>query len=139
MFSLTSAERLPRHLKHRLTVHFKCPTVKSGSLSPMLLRIIIVQTNLVAAMRVCSWRSARNARVSGLRRCDERTHVTMCVNELLFQGLPSSPVVLLVSHRLNCFADIFSVFLHTISPSFTPPAVLSTIVPSLVEIRCRLT
>ena len=55
-----------------------------------------------------------------------------CVNKSLFQALQSSPV-LLVSHRLNCFADIFSVLLHTISPSFTPPAVLSTVVPSLVE------
>ena len=49
-------------------------------------------------------------RVSGLRRCDERTHVNTCINKSLFQALESSPVVLLVSHRLNCFADIFSVF-----------------------------
>ena len=75
----------------------------------MLLRITIVQTNLVSGMRVCSWKSARNARTSCLRRCDERSRVNTCVNKSLFQRF-QFPVVLLVSHRLNCCANIFSVF-----------------------------
>ena len=50
----------------------------------------------------------------------------MCVNESLFRALQTSPVVLLVSHRLNYFADIFSVLcmlFHHLSPH--PAAVLS--------------
>ena len=47
----------------------------------------------------CSWRLARNARVNA------------CVyNKSLSQALQISPVVLQVSHPLNCFAGIFSVF-----------------------------
>ena len=68
------------------------PATASGPLASMLQRITIVQTSLVAAMRVCSWRSERNARVSGLRRCDERTRVNTCVNKSLFQALQISPV-----------------------------------------------
>ena len=37
-----------------------------------------------------------NEHVSCLRRCDERTHVTMSVNKSLFQALKSSAVVLSV-------------------------------------------
>ena len=66
--------------------------------------------NLVAAKWVFSWRSLWHVCVSGLCCCDERTRVNACVNKSLFQALQSSPVVLLVSHRLNCIADIFSVF-----------------------------
>ena len=89
---------LQKDFIHRLTVHFKCPIpFESGPLASMLLTITIVQTTLVAAMRVCSWRiiSAQNAHVSSLCRCDERTRV----NKSLFQALKSSPVVFLVSHR----------------------------------------
>ena len=88
------------------TMYSHVQPFKSGPLASMLLRITIAQMNLVSAMRVCSWRSAWNSHVSGLRRCDERT----CINKSLFQRLQSSPVLLLVSHLLNCFADIFSVF-----------------------------
>ena len=41
----------------------------------------------------------RNTRVSGLRHCNERTNLNMCVNKSVLQVLESSPVVLLVSHR----------------------------------------
>ena len=52
----------------------------------MSLRITAVQTGLVAAT-VCEFvhgGPARNARVSGLRRCDERTRVIKCVNNFFF-------------------------------------------------------
>ena len=124
--------------KHRLTVHFKCVLpFKSGPLALMLLRITTIQTNLVTSiyaglfMEISAERARK--RFTPLRWKDAR--VNTCVNKSLFQALQSSPVVLLVSQRLNCFADIFSVF----SDYFTichPPAVLSTIVPSLVEIWC---
>ena len=52
--------------------------LESGPLVSLLLRITAVQTSLVAAtvVRVCSCGGpARNARVSCLRRCDERTRL----------------------------------------------------------------
>ena len=58
----------------------------------------------------------RNARVSCSHRCDERTRVHKCVNKSLFQPLESSPVI------QRCH----------------PPAVLPTLVPSLLEIGSQL-
>ena len=42
---------------------------------------------------------------------------------------------ILLSYKLDA---CLTYSLHTISPSVTPPAVMSTVVPSLVEIQCQL-
>ena len=68
---------------------------ESGPLVSLLLslRITAVQTGLVAAT-VCEFvhgGPARNAHVSCLRRCDERTRVITCVNKSLVQALESCP------------------------------------------------
>ena len=66
---------------------------ESGPLVSLLLRITAVQTGLVAAT-VCEFvhgGTAQNARVTCLRRCDERTRVITRVNKSLVQALDSCP------------------------------------------------
>ena len=114
-----------------------------------------------------------NACISSLCCCNERTHINMWVNKLLFWALESLPVILLVSHHQRWSSKLNSLnsyhrsestwkctvysgslqidtllsykldalltdFQHTLSPSVTPPAVLPTVVPSLMEIQCQL-
>ena len=45
---------------HRLTAHFTVSALpfETGPLVSLLLRITAVQTSVVAAMRVCSWRTS---------------------------------------------------------------------------------
>ena len=63
---------------------------ESGPLISLLLRVTAIQTSLVTAT-VCKWGPARNARLSCLRRCDERTHINTCVNKSLVQVPESCP------------------------------------------------
>ena len=89
---------------------------ESGLLVSLLSRITAVQTSLVTAMRVCSWRtSAKRARklFTLLRWKDAREYT--CVNKSLVLVLESCP-----------------------SSDVTPPAVLPTLVPSLVEVQSQL-
>ena len=66
----------------------------SGPLVFLPLRITTVQTSLVAAMHlVCSWRTSAELRISGLRRCDERTSVIRAEINRYFQALESSQVI----------------------------------------------
>ena len=94
---------------HRLTVYFlSVLPFESGPLVSLQLRIIAVQTSLVA-MQLCEFAragTARNARESCLRRGDERTCVNTCVNKSLVHALESCP-----SSATCCSANL-STFSH---------------------------
>ena len=79
-----------------LSLYLSCTFILPFESSPqvwLLLRITAVQTGLVA-VTICEFvhgGPARNARVSCLRRWDERTHEITCVNKSLLQTLENCP------------------------------------------------
>ena len=101
-----------RFYTHRLTVHFEYPTIWNWSSS--------LNWESPLSKQVCSWRtSAERVHVSCLRRCDERIRANKLL--LIFRALESSPVVFLYVGWYH-YSDI------------TPPAVLPTLIPFLLEI-----
>ena len=89
---------------------------ESGLLVSLPSRITAVQTSLVTAMRVCSWRTSakRMRKLFTLLRWKDAREYT-CINESLVLALESCP-----------------------SSDVTPPAVLPILVPPLVEVQSQL-
>ena len=69
-----------------------------GPLVSLLLKITAIQTSVVAAMRVWSWRTSAECAQNCLRHCNVRTRVNTSINKSLFQAFESSPV----PHLLFC-------------------------------------
>ena len=113
-FARTPLFTSKRFYMHRLTVHFKCPTVWKWSTS-----LAAIENHRCPNESDYSYASffVEDQRGTGgcLRHCDERTRVNTCVNKSLVLALQSC-----------------------LSSDVTPPAVLLTLVPSLVEFQNQL-